>query len=57
MNHSHSHLERRRRPAIAPPVTATIQRPAVVGHDTVAHATGTRAIEVGAMTQAEEELS
>ena len=57
MNHSHSHLEHQRLAAIAPPVTATIQRPAVVGHDTVAHATGTRAIEVGAMTQAEEELS
>lgn len=57
MNHSHSHLERRRRPAIAPPVTATVQRPAVVGHDILAHATATRAIEVGAMTQAEEELS
>lgn len=54
MNHSHPHLEHRRRPAIASAVTVTILSPGVVGDDTVAHTTAARAIEVHANTQSEE---
>lgn len=49
LNHSHPHLEHRRRLA----VTATILRPAVVGQDTVGRANAACAIEV-AIAQAEE---
>lgn len=54
MNHSQPHLEHRRRPAIGSAVRVTILSPAVVGHDTVAHTTAARAIEVHANTRSEE---